>query len=354
MERIKSLFKNDEKILWYDTIDKGKRRERDYIITNRRIYKKALDIPKEDFSSFPHKFLSVKDDILCIKRIGIEDIKIKRHKSKFQKIKEIIELIKKGKKYFEHIKKEIEEARKKLEEGENPDFSLPPSSSETDLAEAQKKLARQLLMTYNIKIYVKNAMENKAITIYEKLSLPQSTEISNMLKDESTIITDTPTQESQISIAHQYQQPPQYQPYQQQDQYIRQNQGNPLPQQYRYTNLEHTESPSLQESSADFFVQPSESEYLEVDLNQQFSALEEDQASAFQEDIGKSTTSRILEFSNKDLFVGNYCFYCDVELGSYLEKVYYCENCGAYYHQSCLDNLMCQGICLNCNRLLIW
>lgn len=320
MERIKFFFKDDEKILWYDIFAKGKKRERNYVITNRRVYKGGPDIATEDFSRFPRKFLSVKDDILSVERIGIDYIKVKRHKSKFQTIKGLLEKIKSGKKYFEDIKKEMEAARKKLEEGEIPDFSLSSNSSGTDVtAQVQKNLKKQLLMTYNIEIYVKSMTDNKALTIFEKLSLPQSTKISNILKDETTLMIDTPMQDSQVSLPYPSHQPTRYQPYQQQNQSI-----------------------------------PQSPEYLEVDQSQQLYALESFQTSSIQDEVGKSTTSRIIEFTDQSLFIGNYCFYCNVELGNYLEKVYYCENCGAYYHQSCLDNLMSQGICLNCNQILIW
>ena len=48
------------------------------------------------------------------------------------------------------------------------------------------------------------------------------------------------------------------------------------------------------------------------------------------------------------------CAFCKINLTEIQGKTYTCSACGAYYHGACLDNVMREGFCTNCNKTLLW
>ncbi|MFX1275239.1 MAG: hypothetical protein ACFFAT_09390 [Promethearchaeota archaeon] len=75
MEIIKTLFIPGEKILWHKVMSKDSTNERNYVITNRRIYKKHYKVAQSDFSGAPEDVLHILGDILIIERFGIKIIR---------------------------------------------------------------------------------------------------------------------------------------------------------------------------------------------------------------------------------------------------------------------------------------
>ena len=66
MGSIKDLLSPNEKVLWERIVAKDKPKEREFVVTNMRVYKKSQDIPDKQFPGAPKDFLKVKDDILII------------------------------------------------------------------------------------------------------------------------------------------------------------------------------------------------------------------------------------------------------------------------------------------------
>lgn len=48
------------------------------------------------------------------------------------------------------------------------------------------------------------------------------------------------------------------------------------------------------------------------------------------------------------------CAFCQIEIPELQGKVYACSSCGALFHEACLNNVMREGFCLNCNKTLLW
>ena len=48
------------------------------------------------------------------------------------------------------------------------------------------------------------------------------------------------------------------------------------------------------------------------------------------------------------------CAYCNIGLSEIQGKVYGCTSCGVLFHEACLNNVMREGSCSNCNNILLW
>lgn len=48
------------------------------------------------------------------------------------------------------------------------------------------------------------------------------------------------------------------------------------------------------------------------------------------------------------------CAYCSMAISDIQGKVYGCTSCGILYHEACLNNVMREGWCSNCNKILLW
>ena len=48
------------------------------------------------------------------------------------------------------------------------------------------------------------------------------------------------------------------------------------------------------------------------------------------------------------------CAFCQIGISELQGKVYACSSCGALFHEACLNNVMREGFCLNCNKTLLW
>lgn len=48
------------------------------------------------------------------------------------------------------------------------------------------------------------------------------------------------------------------------------------------------------------------------------------------------------------------CAYCNVAIADIQGKVYGCTSCGVMFHEACLNNVMREGWCSSCNKILLW
>ncbi|MFO7796595.1 MAG: PHD finger domain-containing protein [Promethearchaeati archaeon] len=72
--------------------------------------------------------------------------------------------------------------------------------------------------------------------------------------------------------------------------------------------------------------------------------------------MGLTTTSQIVEVDpkNPSFSYGSKCVVCGYDFGEYTEKIYKCKECGAPYHQNCLNRQINEGVCKKCGRILLW
>jgi hypothetical protein len=73
-------------------------------------------------------------------------------------------------------------------------------------------------------------------------------------------------------------------------------------------------------------------------------------------EMGLTTTSQIVEVNPQDpnFSYGSKCAVCGYDFGEYTKKIYRCKECGAPYHENCLNQQINKGTCKNCGRILLW
>ncbi len=71
---------------------------------------------------------------------------------------------------------------------------------------------------------------------------------------------------------------------------------------------------------------------------------------------GLTGTSQIVEVNPNDgvFSYGNKCEYCAYDFGEVTGNIYKCQECGALYHDKCVNLQVNEGICKKCNRILLW
>ena len=67
-----------------------------------------------------------------------------------------------------------------------------------------------------------------------------------------------------------------------------------------------------------------------------------------------SGTSQIIEANDTNFSFASKCIYCNYDFLEFTGKIYLCKECGASYHEGCLNSQINEGICKNCNRILLW
>ncbi len=101
METIKSLLDGNEKILFEKIVSQGTKRERIYVVTDKRVYKKDQKVPRKNYSGAPQAYLEVKNDILVVNRQGIIHVTTSGYQSLLSKIMEKTEASKKQSEVFQ-------------------------------------------------------------------------------------------------------------------------------------------------------------------------------------------------------------------------------------------------------------
>ncbi|MHA1147695.1 MAG: C1 domain-containing protein [Promethearchaeota archaeon] len=72
MEEFGNFIASNEKILWKKHLYIGKKREKTYLITDKRIYFKSNNVPELDISFASKEYISIKVNVLIIERKGIK------------------------------------------------------------------------------------------------------------------------------------------------------------------------------------------------------------------------------------------------------------------------------------------
>lgn len=72
--------------------------------------------------------------------------------------------------------------------------------------------------------------------------------------------------------------------------------------------------------------------------------------------IGLTATSKIIETDVNDpsFSFADKCAYCEYDFGEYEGKVFTCKECGAHYHQNCINQQVQEGVCKQCGKILLW
>jgi hypothetical protein len=73
-----------------------------------------------------------------------------------------------------------------------------------------------------------------------------------------------------------------------------------------------------------------------------------------QSGIGLTGTSQIVEANDKNFSFSSKCTYCGTDFSEAKGKIYLCKECGAPYHEKCLNLQINEGICKSCSRILLW
>ncbi|MFX1377446.1 MAG: hypothetical protein ACFFA0_16730 [Promethearchaeota archaeon] len=71
---------------------------------------------------------------------------------------------------------------------------------------------------------------------------------------------------------------------------------------------------------------------------------------------GLTETSQIIEvdMNNPSFSFTNTCIYCSYDFTEYKGTVFACNACKTLYHEHCINSQVNEGICKNCNRILLW
>ncbi len=70
--------------------------------------------------------------------------------------------------------------------------------------------------------------------------------------------------------------------------------------------------------------------------------------------FGLTGTSQIIEANDTNFSFTNKCSYCEYDFVDYNGKVLLCKECGAPYHENCLNMQINEGTCKKCSRILLW
>ena len=70
--------------------------------------------------------------------------------------------------------------------------------------------------------------------------------------------------------------------------------------------------------------------------------------------FGLTGTSQIIEANDTNFSFISKCVYCEYDFVDYNGKIYLCKECGAPYHESCLNLQIYEGTCKKCSRILLW
>lgn len=70
--------------------------------------------------------------------------------------------------------------------------------------------------------------------------------------------------------------------------------------------------------------------------------------------VNLTATSQIVEANDTNFSFSSQCAYCGHDFIDFKGKIYLCKECGAPYHDKCLNVQINEGTCKNCNRILLW
>ncbi len=71
-------------------------------------------------------------------------------------------------------------------------------------------------------------------------------------------------------------------------------------------------------------------------------------------DFGQTRISQIVEANDNNFSFASKCAYCGNGFADFMGKIYVCKECKAPYHENCLNFQINEGVCKNCDRILLW
>ncbi len=309
MRVIKSLMDPDENILWDKTRSPNKKLERVYVITNKRIYYKSLKNRNKNFPIGHKDIIRKSGDIVIIERLGVSVRRSQRRQGGM--------------------------------------VSMVPLSVKFYVLNIYNRFG--LMSSPYLKFYgLGEEITNEIMTILGNYdSIPDDYKESFEKKmRENNLITDQsrPLNDYQLNSTG-FNPPPLSQNSQDQDQ-------QSLAPQIRTTVISRL--PATQSAPVPIQSEPQPQNYQQQSPPVHIEASREVYISKeFDKPDTTENVTEILKAIDENLYYGMNCLYCNKNLTSYKEDIHYCENCGAYYHESCLNNMMREGVCLGCNKVVL-
>ena len=311
LEPINNILEPGERILWGINVDSGTPEERHFVITDRRVYRRSSEVPNNIYQGAVKEYLKTVGNTLVIERIGVR----------------FYETSSKGYLFVGLRNSEIE-----------------------------------------IKYMIFDSLRGEHINIITKILSDSSNMSKNYISQfasrypelsKSWIIDiglpSTPPEEEVSSFSSQEEfQPPLITP---------EKYDTPLITPEKYNNIDETTQPPersfIPQRIDQSLLSPQRHYHLSEDFQQDFSLASNVQnlkpskpnQSSYDE---YKTTSQIVEAVDESLYLNGNCSYCNQKISSYAEKIFTCKECGVFYHASCLNKLLQEGYCYNCNRTLIY
>jgi len=326
VEIIKNLFDENEKLLFEKVISPNTKRERIYVVTDKRVYKKKQDVPRKNYFGAPKKYLEVKNDILVISRQGIIHVKLAGAQTLMSKIMERMEKAKEQRDIFQTTEEKAPEVKR---------FQVSEDTKEK--YQKAKKKFKDVQNRRKIMIYLRDA-QRRPYMILDKLNAKEAEELANLL-------TSTDTMSDELAEWVPFQTSEEQSEHFNEEEFVKTTVISRRPSQ----------QPPIYENT-------SEQQYIEPNPHAQFNTIpsqdthqEEYLTPSFDTDFSTSNSVQFLEISDENIFHRNTCSYCGNLLSTYQEKTYSCSGCNTYYHESCLNNLIrTEGICINCNKIILY
>jgi hypothetical protein len=344
LEVIEKMFDEDETILWHQEKALGKKWERIYVISNKRIYYKSRKNLRKFFSKAIHDIIRLVRDVIIMERLGVSITRSSRRQSG------MVSMVPYSTTYHElnvYNRFGLTQSPYLTFSGLNEQTSSKVVSILNDysnipddyrISYKQRLLDAKLISNPNVRIeachYNPNVIrppspydDFQGQNPHSRLPPPQPSSNQSDLPWYKTSGPDTlpPAAHFQAQSSRppyspsdnnayspHYTQYPQNQPHIQQSPPQSNPSSTPLPQQPQYT------TPSFKQS--------------EVEEN----------------------VSQIVLITDKNIYYGSNCICCGNDLTSFDEDVCSCGCCSAFYHKNCLDNIMGEGYCLSCNKILLW
>ncbi len=316
MEPINNVLDPDEKILWGLIVDQNTPNERHFVITDRRIYRKSRNLSYSTFSEAPKAFLKLQNDVLIIERLGLKMFSAPSNKLLHIELRnsprEISYLI-----FDSLLPDHIKQIFKIL--GDSSNISRKYIA---DFYKANYELMKPFIINLNESTTLPRPIEHQ----YQPPPLPEP-------------------QIPPIFTPEKYQEPLQTPELYQEDSTSPQKSISSIPTQ-------RIDQSILSPRGHNHIVEDFRHDYSYTSYNLKPSKKKELESPSFSAN-GK-TTSQIIELNDNNLYYGSQCAYCQQKIANYEEKAYSCKECGAIFHENCLTNMMNEGFCYKCNRILVW
>jgi hypothetical protein len=319
MEPINDILDPDEKIIWGVVVEKDTPQERHFVVTDRRIYRKAQDVIHSNYSEAPKEFLRVINNILIIERLGIKIVTAPNYSSLYVNLRGMqinIPIL-----MFDSLTSDdIKAIFNILSESSNISKTYMANFYRTNY-----ELMKDFIINLDEVMFPTSSSQ----PVYPSPSLPEP---------------KTESEPPPLITPEKYQQKLQTpELYQEEENSYKQSQDSTPTLRFDQSVFSHSHL------STDFRQDfPSTSPNIGYKTPKQ---VKSEPSKSYEE---YKMTSQVLEANDENLYYGSQCAYCKENISNYQEKLYTCKECGVFFHEYCLEKLMQEGFCPNCNRTLIY